>query len=390
MNLLARIVSHGFSMALVFMVAVVFMYRGELFPEWLPEESGLVQSVATPGMQAGADNEDGTDVPGRKTETTESMRGGVDSRGMPPPQVVAVEASNVPEGETLSDSPPQDQLAIPETSREVPGDEVDMEAGGVSAQGLADTGELDDTVSELPEPSTDARVDTAGNEETATSIPSVEAAADEAAETVTPEPESPATPGSEGQSAGIPTVAGREEGNAAEAEMNTTPSASALQDPAIGTSPEGGAGMATSPEEASGKPSSTEQVLPEQQLASASSPGMSEGSVSEGMDDESLQLLAAAREAFWLRDYETAERNYRELTRLQPDNPDAYGELGNIYFSQGKWDEAGVAYYEAAIRMVEGKRLDDARNLLNIIRGLDAEKGAELEQYILSSAGQSS
>jgi Flp pilus assembly protein TadD len=108
------------------------------------------------------------------------------------------------------------------------------------------------------------------------------------------------------------------------------------------------------------------------------------------MDDESLQLLAAAREAFWLRDYETAERNYRELTRLQPDNPDAYGELGNIYFSQGKWDEAGVAYYEAAIRMVEGKRLDDARNLLNIIRGLDAEKGAELEQYILSSAGQSS
>ena len=219
MNLLARIVSHGFSMAVVFMVAVVFMYRGELFPEWLPEESGLVQSVATPGMQAGADNEDGTDVSGRKTETAESMRGGVDSRGMPPPQVVAVEASNVPEGETLSDSPPQDQLAIPETSREVPGDEVDMEAGGVSAQGLADTGELDDTVSELPEPSTDARVDTAGNEETATSIPSVKAGAVEAAETVTPEPDSPATPGSEGQSAGIPTVAGGDVGNAAVGEM---------------------------------------------------------------------------------------------------------------------------------------------------------------------------
>ena len=38
MNLLARLMSHGFAIALVLLLAVGFIYRGELFPEWeLPE-----------------------------------------------------------------------------------------------------------------------------------------------------------------------------------------------------------------------------------------------------------------------------------------------------------------------------------------------------------------
>ena len=38
MNLLARILSHGFALALVALIAISLMYRGVLFPEWgLPE-----------------------------------------------------------------------------------------------------------------------------------------------------------------------------------------------------------------------------------------------------------------------------------------------------------------------------------------------------------------
>jgi hypothetical protein len=38
MNLLARILSHGFALALVALIAVALMYRGDLFPEWeLPD-----------------------------------------------------------------------------------------------------------------------------------------------------------------------------------------------------------------------------------------------------------------------------------------------------------------------------------------------------------------
>ena len=38
MKLIARLMSHGFAIALVLLLAIGFMYRGELFPEWeLPE-----------------------------------------------------------------------------------------------------------------------------------------------------------------------------------------------------------------------------------------------------------------------------------------------------------------------------------------------------------------
>ena len=34
MNLLARLMSHGFAISLVVLLAIGFIYRGELFPEW--------------------------------------------------------------------------------------------------------------------------------------------------------------------------------------------------------------------------------------------------------------------------------------------------------------------------------------------------------------------
>jgi hypothetical protein len=94
------------------------------------------------------------------------------------------------------------------------------------------------------------------------------------------------------------------------------------------------------------------------------------------------QLLASAREAYWLHDYEQAETIYRELTALEPDNPDWYGELGNMYFSQGKWDESASAYYEAGARLVKAGRLARARDLVKVIRGLNGSQAQELEMMI--------
>ena len=94
------------------------------------------------------------------------------------------------------------------------------------------------------------------------------------------------------------------------------------------------------------------------------------------------QLLASAREAYWLHDYEQAETIYRELTALEPDNPDWYGELGNMYFSQGKWDESASAYYEAGTRLVKAGRLARARDLVKVIRGLNGSQAQELETMI--------
>jgi hypothetical protein len=98
------------------------------------------------------------------------------------------------------------------------------------------------------------------------------------------------------------------------------------------------------------------------------------------------ELLAAAREAFWLHNYEDAEKNYRALMDLEPQNPDGYGELGNMYFSQGRWEEAAAAYYEAGTRLISEGRLDSARELVNVIRGLNGQQADELDKLITSAA----
>jgi len=94
------------------------------------------------------------------------------------------------------------------------------------------------------------------------------------------------------------------------------------------------------------------------------------------------RLLAAAREAYWLRDYATAEEKYLAMIKLDPDNPDGHGELGNMYFSEGKWDLAAAAYFEAGKRMADEGLLSEARELVDVIKGLQGSQAAELEQYI--------
>jgi TolA-binding protein len=94
------------------------------------------------------------------------------------------------------------------------------------------------------------------------------------------------------------------------------------------------------------------------------------------------ELLAAAREAYWLHDYDLAEANYRKWMELEPDNPDSYGELGNLFFSQGKWDEAASAYYEAGVRLVKSGNLQQAGELLEVIRGLNGPQSEDLERLI--------
>ena len=116
----------------------------------------------------------------------------------------------------------------------------------------------------------------------------------------------------------------------------------------------------------------------EQQIDSETAPAISKTS--------SYQLLAAAREAYWLRDYEQAEQHYRALIAMDPENPDGYGELGNMYFSQGDWEKAATAYYEAGVRLVDQGLTDHAMQLVEVIRGLDGNQASQLEAIIRESS----
>lgn len=89
-------------------------------------------------------------------------------------------------------------------------------------------------------------------------------------------------------------------------------------------------------------------------------------------------LLDRARRAYWVGDLPAAVQAYQALLDRDPADPDVWGELGNVYYAQGRWSEAGEAYYEAARRL---QARGDARQLgylLRLIEGLAPEKAAKL------------
>ena len=93
-----------------------------------------------------------------------------------------------------------------------------------------------------------------------------------------------------------------------------------------------------------------------------------------------------ARKSFYQRQYEQSEKSYLQVIDSTEDNFDAYGELGNVYFNQGKNEQAASAYYEAAAILVKKGQVNRARSLIGLLRHLDRTKADELQKLIDSSA----
>jgi tetratricopeptide (TPR) repeat protein len=93
-----------------------------------------------------------------------------------------------------------------------------------------------------------------------------------------------------------------------------------------------------------------------------------------------------ARKSFYQRNYEQSEKSYQQVIDSTEDNFDAYGELGNVYFNQGKNKQAASAYYEAAAILVKKGQVNRARSLMGLLRHLDRTKADELQKLIDSSA----
>lgn len=95
------------------------------------------------------------------------------------------------------------------------------------------------------------------------------------------------------------------------------------------------------------------------------------------------ELLVNARNAFNRGAMAESEKIYLELTQLDNDSPDNFGELGNVYYSQGQWDKAGQAYYEAAVRLMTEGNYKQVSYLQRVIRGLNAEHAEKLSQLMM-------
>ena len=310
MNLFARILSHGFALVVVALLAIGLIYRGELFSEYdLPDFLSLGHK---PGESAA----------GREAGDGEAA---ISAPAQPAGSVVTADQSAAPEPEAefmpyaSSDSsttePPSDEpaAAMPARDAGAAGQAETEMSDGTAAEGAATAPQA--TVPPVAEPQEIPQQPVLDESGHAAPEPAVSAAVDTAA----PEPEVAATAVTP-----LPGDAGTVEPD--------------VQPPPVHAR-------------------KTPAVTP-------------------------YRVLAAAREAYWLRDYAAAEQKYQELIALEPGNPDGYGELGNMYFSQGDWDKASASYYEAGTRLAAQGMYERARQLVEVIRGLNGEQAGDLEQQI--------
>ncbi len=93
-------------------------------------------------------------------------------------------------------------------------------------------------------------------------------------------------------------------------------------------------------------------------------------------------LINQARLAFQAGKSDQAISLYQELIEHFPEDPNAHGELGNIYYSMGLWKQASKAYYQAAIVLLHLENRDQLHHLHRVIRGLDPDTAKELHNML--------
>jgi tetratricopeptide (TPR) repeat protein len=94
--------------------------------------------------------------------------------------------------------------------------------------------------------------------------------------------------------------------------------------------------------------------------------------------EQLMQTWQQARIAAWRGEFETAVEHYQTLLTVQPDNIDAYGEMGNVMLRAGDSEGAAEAYYQAAVRLNRTPRRMLAWQLLNTIGRLSPAKAEQL------------
>lgn len=455
-NLLARILSHGFALAVVVLIAITLMYRGDLFTEWDLPEFLVIEDKYSPGTEV-----PGTTVDSTSQETSiESPAATVSVTPEAPPVDVApaADTNQVLSPAAMSDAagdtrglPEEPVIAVPDDSREtgaavatdVTGS-VTEEPDATGTRVMADTDQADEapaipsvpvTESEAmpeqpespaadmapPAPATEsvnepaAMQESAGEETPVVPVVSVEEnevvieqtevpAADMTMST--PDTEMVTAPGSESlivEASVVPSAAGTESDAVTQ---QPEPLATDMTAPAPVAAPVTESKREPELETATAVPV-VEAVAEDEMMAdqaevpspvampsapatgtvteSGAEPTVAEAVVATLASDDgksAYELLAAAREAYWLHDYEGAENHYRRLIQLESDNPDWYGELGNMYFAQGQWEQAATAYYEAGIRLLKDGLVVQARQMVNVIRGLNGVGADDLEAQI--------
>ena len=189
----------------------------------------------------------------------------------------------------------------------------------------------------------------------------------------------------------VATVAATDQGQPPTAEA-TTDSAAETTGPAteqVAESVSGEPAPASADPSAEAAPQVTETVIAqaddvsESTLASEPDQIATASTDKEAVATSHAELIGQARQAFQSGDSNKAISLYQELADLNPEDPNVYGEMGNVLYAQGKWKEAGKAYYEAAIRLKIQGRMGQVQYLYRVIQGLDQASAEKLRSQLV-------
>ena len=110
---------------------------------------------------------------------------------------------------------------------------------------------------------------------------------------------------------------------------------------------------------------------------------MQDATSMQQMDKAAIALMIDARKAFYKKDYDASVASYNALIAIDSDNFDALGELGNVFFTQGKMMQAADAYYRAATIMVSQGKTQRAASLIGFLASVDADKAKKLDAMLV-------
>jgi hypothetical protein len=376
MNLLARILSHGFAFAVVALIILVLMYRGE-FPVWELPESLAIKGLPGTAQEAGSGTVD------RVTEQAADA-----TVAVPPeaPEVPLAPASSTATRETTQseDEAPATDIKPPTESETSPAPVIEPAAETTDVaepDERIDTGAATDSqpVEFDDAPSATAAVESDESMAQSTDKVSAQTTADTPVGTGDVAADEPTTTAEV-----VPDDATAETATAIE----TAPIVAVEETAPAEAAPTTEEQTVTSPV-ASEEPATTADSLSAAEPLAAPVNEAAPQTIENEVSESPYEVMAKAREAFWLRDFELAEQQYQKLTQLEPDNPDGYGEMGNMYFSQGKWEEAAAAYYQAGARLLNDGLVQEARQMVDVIRGLNGAQADDLEAQINAASAPS-
>jgi len=92
--------------------------------------------------------------------------------------------------------------------------------------------------------------------------------------------------------------------------------------------------------------------------------------------------LVEARQTYWNRDMAKAETLYKSLVADAPTNADIKGELGNLYFTQRRMNEAAAMYHQAGIQLISDGNTQQIMQLIGVLQSIAPDKAADLHNRL--------